>query len=300
MNIRFLESFVWVARLNSFRAAAEKLNVSQATISSRIATLEDELQCRLFDRDRNDVALSSHGSALMPKALNVLRAEQDLKNSLFEPQDMVGRVRVGIIESIVHTWMGQFLNRLSQSFPKLEFELTVESTPNLQGLLQRGSLDVVFQTETILDESVLNSTLSPLRLGWACHKDHPLCEGPVTLKDISEQQIVTFTRGSRPHLSVLTLFENANLRNRQIHCVTSLAAIAQFVRAGLGVATVPTRFLEDSQLGGEFRLLDAEDTPPPLNLVASWHREASAGAIGELVRIAEQVSQEYAARLITD
>ncbi len=298
VNIRFLESFVWVARLNSFRAAAEKLNVSQATISSRIATLEDELQCRLFDRDRNDVALSAQGAALMPKALNVLQAEQDLKNSLSEPQDMVGRVRIGIIESIVHTWMGQFLNRISQSFPKLEFELTVESTPNLQGLLQRGSLDVVLQTETILDENVLNATLSPLRLGWACRKDHPLCDdGPVTLKDIAEHQIVTFTRGSRPHLSVLTLFENANLRNRQIHCVTSLAAIAQFVRAGLGVATVPTRFLEDSQLGGEFRLLDVDDTPPPLHLVASWHREASAGAIGELVQIAEQVSREYAARI---
>lgn len=297
MNIRFLESFVWVARISSFRAAAEKLNVSQATISSRIATLEDELQCRLFDRDRNDVALSAHGSALMPKALNVLQAEQDLKNCLSEPQDMVGRVRIGIIESIVHTWMGQFLNRISQSFPKLEFELTVESTPNLQGLLQRGSLDIVLQTETILDESVLNSTLSPLHLGWACRKDHPLCEGPVMLKDIADHQIVTFTRGSRPHLSVLTLFENANLQNRQIHCVTSLAAIAQFVRAGLGVATVPTRFLEDGQLGSEFCLLDVADTPPPLDLVASWHREASAGAIGELVQIAEQVSREYAARI---
>nr|WP_251363699.1 LysR family transcriptional regulator [Epibacterium ulvae] len=292
-----METFVWVARLNSFRAAAEKLNVSQATISSRIATLESELQCRLFDRDRNDVAVSAQGSALLQKALNVLQAEQELKNALSEPQDMVGRVRVGIIESIVHTWMGQFLNRISQSFPKLEFELTVESTPNLQGLLQRGSLDVVLQTETILDENVLNATLSPLRLGWACSKDHPLCEQPVTLKDIADHQIVTFTRGSRPHLSVLTLFENANLSYRQIHCVTSLAAIAQFVRAGLGVATVPTRFLEDGQLGGEFRLLDVQDAPPPLNLVASWHREASAGAIGELVQIAEQVSREYAARI---
>lgn len=298
MNIRFLESFVWVARLKSFRAAAEKLNVSQATISSRIATLEDELQCRLFDRDRNDVALSAQGSALMPKALNVLQAEQDLKNSLSEPRDIVGRVRIGIIESIVHTWMGQFLNRISQRFPKLELELTVESTPNLQGLLQRGSLDVVLQTETILDESVMNAALSPLRLGWACCKDHPLCDRPVALKDIAEHQIVTFTRGSRPHLSVLTLFENANLRNRQIHCVTSLAAIAQFIRAGLGVATVPTRFLEDGHLSGEFCLLDTKDVPPPLDLVASWHREARAGAIGDLVEIAEQVSQEYAARLL--
>ncbi len=300
MNIRFLESFVWVARLNSFRAAAEKLNVSQATISSRIATLEEELQCRLFDRDRNDVVLSARGAGLMPKALNVLQAEQELKNSLTEPQDTIGRIRIGIIESVVHTWMGRFLNEVTQTFPKLEIELTVESTPNLQAHLQRGSLDVILQTETVLDESVLNATLSPLGLGWVCRKDHALYGRPVTLKDISDHQIVTFTRGSRPHLSVLTLFENENLTNRQIHCVTSLAAITQFVRAGLGIATVPTRYLDDGFLDSEFGLLEADQVPPPLKLVASWHREASTGAIGDLVEIAEQVSRDYAARLKSD
>ncbi len=40
MNVRFLEAFVWVARLGSFRAAADKLHTTQAGISSRIATLE--------------------------------------------------------------------------------------------------------------------------------------------------------------------------------------------------------------------------------------------------------------------
>lgn len=43
MNLRFLETFVWVARLKSFRLTAEKLFSTQASISSRIAALEDEL-----------------------------------------------------------------------------------------------------------------------------------------------------------------------------------------------------------------------------------------------------------------
>ncbi len=42
MNLRFLEAFVWVARLGSFKAAADKLHTTQAAISARIATLEDQ------------------------------------------------------------------------------------------------------------------------------------------------------------------------------------------------------------------------------------------------------------------
>lgn len=50
MNLRFIEAFVWVARLHSFTAAAEKLYTTQAAISARIATLEEDFGVKLFER----------------------------------------------------------------------------------------------------------------------------------------------------------------------------------------------------------------------------------------------------------
>jgi hypothetical protein len=55
VNLKFLETFVWVARLKSFRLTAEKLFSTQASISSRIAALEDEMGVRLFVRDSKGV-----------------------------------------------------------------------------------------------------------------------------------------------------------------------------------------------------------------------------------------------------
>jgi DNA-binding transcriptional LysR family regulator len=51
LNLRFIETFVWVARLRSFTAAAEKLYTTQAAISARIATLEEDLGVKLFERE---------------------------------------------------------------------------------------------------------------------------------------------------------------------------------------------------------------------------------------------------------
>lgn len=293
MNIRFLESFLWVSRLKSFRAAAEKLNVSQATISSRIATLEDELQCRLFDRDRNEVVLSALGHVLLPKAVKVLEAETDLKNALSQSDAPTGRVRIGIIESIVHTWLSDFLTEISRAFPKLEIELTAEPTSGLLSLFNKGGLDLILQTDPVLDESVVNTPLTPLTLGWACRSEHPLADGRVTLDMITQNQIVTFQRGSHPHLAILTMLEEASLNHRQIHCVTSLAAISLFVRNGWGVASMPIVHFESNPLNQGLSVIDTDAVPPPLELVASWYRENSHSGIQKLVDIAKAVSSLY-------
>lgn len=252
MNNRFLEAFVWVARLKSFRAAAKKLNVSQATISSRISTLESDFQCRLFDREHNGVTLSMSGSLLLEKAQSVLDAEFTLKQTLSLATEPLGRIRIGVVESIVHTWLGVFLSQFTQAYPKVEIELTAEPTLHLHALFAKGSLDIILQTDPFLDEAVVNTDLSSLELGWVCRTDSALKDREVSLLEIAKNPVITFTRGSKPHLDVLSLFENAGLKPVQIHCVTSIAAITVLVRDGMGIATVPIMELKSS--GGSKRI----------------------------------------------
>ena len=73
MNTRFLEAFVWAVRLGSFREAAERLNMTQAAISSRIASLEDEFghkaehkaACKLMAKKTCGIFKSLHGLCLL-------------------------------------------------------------------------------------------------------------------------------------------------------------------------------------------------------------------------------------------
>ena len=63
MNIRFLETFVWLAKLENFRLTAEKLHTTQAAVSSRIASLEEAFDVRLFDRNTRSATLTPAGAA---------------------------------------------------------------------------------------------------------------------------------------------------------------------------------------------------------------------------------------------
>ena len=105
MNLRFIEAFVWVARLRSFTAAAEKLYTTQAAISARIATLEDEFGVKLFERDKRTVALTHSGEELLEYAEQLLGISARMVEAVSDRATYEGFVAVGVIEAVVHTWL---------------------------------------------------------------------------------------------------------------------------------------------------------------------------------------------------
>jgi DNA-binding transcriptional LysR family regulator len=294
MNIRFVEAFIWVARLKSFRAAAKKLNVSQATISSRISSIETEFDCRLFDREKNDVVLTNKGYLLLDKAERLLHSEQDLLESLKHHNSIARNIRIGVIESIVHTWLGDFLTQLKSLYPNIEFELTAEPTMHLQALFAKGSLDIIIQTDPVLDSTVVNTVLTPLEIGWVCHRDSPLAHRMISFDEIAELEIITFTRDSQPHLAVSSMFEKKGLKPKQIHCVTSISIISHLVQEGLGVATLPIAAISKEIERGDLVVLQGLDSPPMLSLNASWQNLTDGKMKGAIVELAQSVSHSFA------
>jgi len=72
VDLRNLETFVWVAHLGGFRTAAEKLNTTQPAVSQRIAQLEDELAVKLFQREARGAKLTVKGFELLGYAERML------------------------------------------------------------------------------------------------------------------------------------------------------------------------------------------------------------------------------------
>lgn len=73
MNTRFVEAFLWLARLGSFRAASDRLHITQAAVANRVASLEEDIGARLFAprvpaedgafRNRRNLPFSAHEHA---------------------------------------------------------------------------------------------------------------------------------------------------------------------------------------------------------------------------------------------
>lgn len=294
MNLRFLETFLWIARLGSFRAAAGKLNLTQAAVSGRIAALESDLGMPLFERASRDIRLTSSGRTLMRYAEQIMATDHAMREALKGPRTVQGRIRLGIVESIVHTWFAPFIKRLHDTYPELEIELTVESTLRLHDLIKRGAVDVALQTDPVIAEGIWNRPLGRLRMGFICEASADVGES-ISLQQLAMRwPVVTFPRHSQPHSSLLEVIESAGVTVPRIHFVSSIAASVQLIDNGLGVGTLPVAALQRGIKKGLYQVLPCTSSLPDLRLVVSWQPDPLAGLSEAVIAVAMDEMRLYA------
>ena len=207
MNLKFLETFVWVARLKSFRLTAEKLFSTQAAISSRIAVLEGDLGVKLFVRDSRGVTLTPEGHQVLEYAERMLDTAQSLRQAIDAGRVGQGRIRIGAMDTVIHTWLSPLVARGMERFPDLEIELMADTAINLAEQLRKGYLDLIFQTDAIRHESVLNLELGSYPLRWVVPRGSPYDRDYTGLEDLFRERVLTFSKHSRPHLDLLTMLQ---------------------------------------------------------------------------------------------
>ncbi|MGY6126901.1 LysR family transcriptional regulator (plasmid) [Paraburkholderia strydomiana] len=194
MNLRFLETFVWLARLRSFRLTAERLHATQAAISSRISALEQELGVRLFERGPKEATLTQNGTKALPFAEQMLKLNQAMISSVGDRSKVSGLLRLGAIESIVHTWLPDLLKRIRDEYPNFAIELTSDTSSNLSTQLINGHIDVSFQTTAIAVSDMTNVPLGSLPMRWMASPVLNLSAQALTEAELSAYPVLSFAR----------------------------------------------------------------------------------------------------------
>ncbi len=280
MNLRFVEAFYWVASLKSMSRAAEKLFITQSAMSSRIAALEGELGTLLLDRRDKQIRLTIAGSRFLDYAERMLALQREIKTEMGSPAARALSLRMGAIESVLHSWLIDWLRHMRETEPGFELELTVETTPLLIEQLRRGTLDLALAALPADGEGLRSRALPPMEMAFVgkrtLHRKRSY-----TLAELAQFDLLTFQRGSQPHLALLDLFRRTGLAPPRVHAISSISAIMQLVEGGFGIATLPlaaVRRLTDRLPLKPLRC----DTPlPPLPVYLSYrHDPGSRGASG--------------------
>ncbi|PNA07247.1 MULTISPECIES: LysR family transcriptional regulator [unclassified Pseudomonas] len=298
MNLKFLETFVWVARLKSFRLTADKLFTTQASISSRIAVLEGELGVKLFLRDSRGVSLTPEGLKVLDYAEQMLDTMQALKQSIETRSSKVGRVRIGVMDTVIHTWLSPLVAQMTDLYPRVEIELVADTSLNLCDQLQKGFLDLILQTDLVRQESVRSLELASHPIGWIVATHSIYNRDYQSLADLAQERIITYSKNSRPHQDILALMQAQGVLAPRLNCVNSVSAITRLLRDGFGIGALPPVLVAEELARGELTLLDIEQRPPNLQVVVSWR--VGVEWVEEIVMLCQQVLEGYARKVGKD
>lgn len=276
MNIRFVEAFYWVATLQSVSRAAEKLFLTQSAMSARIAALERELGTALLDRKDKQFRLTFAGQRFLKHASRLLELQRDIKLEMGGQATAEVQIRLGAIESVLHSWLLPWIEHLRTEYPGLELDLSVETTPVLVELMRRGTLDIVFAAAPSNVEGVRSRTLPAMEMGFIgnsrIHRRRLY-----RMVDFADIELMTFQRGSVPHLALVDLLKAACVQPRKVHNISSISALVHLVQSGFGVATLPlaaaARVIDSSSL----KALRCDTSLSPLPIYASYRSDPTSG-----------------------
>jgi DNA-binding transcriptional LysR family regulator len=287
MNLRFVEAFYWVASLKSVTRAAEKLFLTQSAMSSRIAALEDELGVMLLDRRDKHFKLTTAGSRFLVYAKRMLELQRQLKVEMGSGGPLEVSLRVGAIESVLHSWLIPWVEQLRKDNPLLELELTVETTPVLLDQIRRGTLDAVFAALPGSAEGIRSQALAPMEMVFVgnrkIHRKHRY-----GADDLVGTDILTFQRGSQPHVHLLDCLRHAQVEPRCVHTISSVSAMVQLVQGGFGIATLPRDAVQRMLAFPDLRALECDIPLRPLPIHVSYREDPSSPAMEAAVRSALQ------------
>jgi DNA-binding transcriptional LysR family regulator len=289
------------AQAKSFHDVAKELRTSQPRVSQRIKQLEEFLgrDKPLFDRDRRGRrlnALTPRGQAFRIDAEKLVRMCGDIEERFCDPSAVRGIVRIGVSESIVHTWLPALLKQVDAAYPNLDVEIEVDVSPKLQDLLVNRKLNLAFLLRPDNAPTLRSRSLRKFPVAFIACREIALPRGPITLEDIANRnlRIITFSRSTRPYRVLEKRLDDLGL-HATIWASASLEAVVRLALEGLGIAVIPPAILlEKAEARDRLRTLNVDIKLPPLDYVVSWW-SASDNTVQKVIDMAVRIAREWPA-----
>ena len=166
LAIYHLETLLWIARLGTFRAAAERLGTTQPAISARVREVEQQLGIALFRREGRGVVLTARGRQLVQDCEPLLAG---FERALLTAGDFAGArgvVRLGAGEIAAASCLPGFVAGVSRDLPGVTLEIDLDLTARMLQHLLAGTRDLVFLAGPVASPGVLTAPIGEVALVW--------------------------------------------------------------------------------------------------------------------------------------
>ena len=275
MDIRFLTTFIEVAKTRHFGKAAENLYLTQSAVSARIKLLEEYFHTTLFIRQRNSIQLTQSGEKLLPYAkqlcttLNEAKQELQIQSSEY--------VVCGATQLASELFLPQVLSHLHNKFPDWSVKAEVLTLDSLSRQLHERVTDLAFSTEPLKSEEVNSDVLLEKKLA--------LYRVGTQTNTIDAVDFVAIDWGSKVRDWLLTAYPQ--LRDAKLRTNSLSLAINNLQSEG-GVAVLPIGVEAQFSEGTALTLIETIDD---LSLTVFVHTMKQVRRVG-LTEIIESVTKD--------
>ncbi|MFD1416618.1 LysR family transcriptional regulator [Oceanobacillus jeddahense] len=246
MELRQLEYFMIVCKEMHFTRAAEKLNLSQPTLSEQIKRLEEEVGIPLFDRIGKKIALTEAGKILLKHSQSVFFEIEQAEAAIRDLNELQrGKLAIGSLLTCVNYLLPPAIIKFKQSYPNVKLSVHGLKTDDIKNGLLENELDLGITFLPVEEKEFASVPLFTEELTLAVPSGHPIA----SLKEIDMEKL--------KNISAILLPESYFLRQlidryctemgfslQPILEMTTLESLLRMVSEGVGVTILPEPYLD--------------------------------------------------------
>jgi DNA-binding transcriptional LysR family regulator len=273
MDTQNLQAFLAVAEASSFSLAAEGLHLTQPAVSKRIALLEQQLDCQLFDRIGRQVGLTEAGHALLPHAKAVVQQLQAARQAV---RDLSGEVAGDLLLATSHHIglhrLPPVLSAFSKACPQVQLDIDFMDSEQAYDLIGQGKVELAVVTlAPDSDPSIIARAVWRDPLDVMVARDHPLAAlDPCPLDALSRHAAILPGLNTYTGQIVKSLFDRHRLQLQVSMATNYLETIRMMASVGLGWTVLPRSMCDHTLLP-----LQVEDIAIERTLGLVYHRRRS-------------------------
>lgn len=254
----------------SISKAAQKLFISQPSLSVMIHKVEEEIGTPLFDRTSKPIRLTETGQEYIKAAEEILHIEKSFQNYLDAVEELQsGSLNLGSNQLLSSLVLPKYIARFISKYPNIQLHLADDNSTVLENMISSGQLDFIIDNQRLDSEIFEQQKLKEEQLllavpdTFACNKelgnyslremdvisgDHldKACK-PVALEKFRDVPFVTMTRENETRHRSDEMFREAGFKPKTILEIDRLVTLYNFVEMGAAAAIVSDTLVQNIQ-----------------------------------------------------
>ncbi|MFC5468187.1 LysR family transcriptional regulator [Cohnella suwonensis] len=298
MELRQLEYFVAVCEELHFTRAAEKLHISQPSLSQQIRILEHEIGQPLFDRVGKKTIITESGNILLKYCYNVFHELEQARSAIAELKGLQrGSLKIGALHSVMNDLLPPAILAFHQSYPQVELSLFGLHNGDIIYKLLHNELDlgILFYSESYDELQV--TYLYDVKLAVVVPNDHPFADyEEIKLEQLHDVPLIALQESYylREHMD--RVYMGSGIVPRIVMESNTIDSIISMVEHGAGVSILPFPYLH-SLKQTNIRVIPFEDPNLTLQIGMAYRRNKYLCAASKVFMEQISVSAKQRSRL---
>lgn len=262
MNTKYLEYFLSINEHKSISQAAQKLFISQPTLSQHIQKLEKQLGVEIFDRSSTPLSLTYAGEKLLKYAEEILALEKQLIKEMNDISGFIkGRVTIGISPMHGYNLLPHILPKYKEKYSKIEINLIEENALTLEALAEKGDVDIIISNLPIqsgnLDYEILSldqillaipENLLPKNIERIeSHKKMIFLNDRIDLNLIKNHDFLLLREGHRIRQISDNLFQDLGVKPKIFLESRNIETLFKLSSLGMGITFMPQKYVNNME-----------------------------------------------------